>query len=74
MESERGGSLVMTSRISDVVIVAAKDAYPEFIKYQAYVGHPNRPFRRHVQWMAFYRAKAIQREVPTILEIRYGLV
>ena len=31
--------------MSDVVIVAADRAYPEYLKYQAYVGHPNRPYR-----------------------------
>ena len=60
--------------MSDVLIVAADRAYPEYLKYQAYVGHPNRPFREQVRWMAFYTAKAIQREVPSILEVRQGLV
>jgi hypothetical protein len=60
--------------MGDVVIVAAGAAYPEYLKYQAYVGHPNRPFRPEVRRMAFYTAKAIQREVPAILEIKQGLV
>jgi hypothetical protein len=60
-------------RASDVLIVAADKAYPEYVKYQAYIGHPNRSFRQQVRWMAFYTAKAIQREVPAILEVRHGL-
>ena len=60
--------------LRDVVIVAADTAYPEYLAYQAYVGHPNRPFQSSVTWMAFYTAKAIQREVPAILEIRHAVV
>jgi hypothetical protein len=51
-----------------VVIVAANKAYAGFLKYQAYVGHPNRPFRPEARWMAFYAEKAIKPEVPAILE------
>lgn len=60
----------MTISRADVVIVAAGAAYPEYLTYQAYVGHPNRPFQASVVRMAFYTKKAIQREVPVITEVR----
>jgi hypothetical protein len=59
---------------SDVVIVAGNTAYPEYLEYQAYVGHCNRPFRKTAQRMAFYKSQVIQREVPEILDIRQGIV
>lgn len=58
---------------SDVVIVAGSTAYPEYLEYQAYVGHSNRPFRKTAQRMAFYKSQVIQREVPEILDIRHGI-
>lgn len=61
------------STATDVVIVAGNTAYPEYLDYQAYVGHPNRPFRGSVQRMAFYKAGAIQREVPRVLDVRQSV-
>ena len=58
----------------DVVIVAGRTAYPEYLEYQAYVGHSNRPFQKQVRRMAFYSSGVIQPEVPEILDIRHGLV
>jgi hypothetical protein len=58
----------------DVVIVAGRTAYPEYLEYQAYVGHSNRPFQKQVRRMAFYSSGAIQPEIPEILDIRHGLV
>jgi hypothetical protein len=60
--------------MNDVVIVAAGRAYTEYLKYQAYVGHPNRPFRPEARWMAFYAEKAIKSEVPAILEVRHAVL
>lgn len=48
----------------DVVIVAARDAYPE---YAAYVCQPGRSFREGLSHMGFYAGGQIQREVPRIL-------
>lgn len=50
----------------DVVVVPAKVAYPEYLRYAAYVCQPNRAFQA-VERMAFYTSNAIQREVPRIL-------
>ncbi len=50
----------------DVVVVAARVAYPEYLRYAAYVCQPNRTFQA-VERMAFYTGNAIQREVPRIL-------
>lgn len=52
----------------DTVIVAARTAYPEYLLANAYVCQPNRSFRPHITRMGFYTAKAIKREVPSILE------
>lgn len=58
---------------TDVVIVAAGIGYPEYLRYSAYVGHPNRPFRESSRWMAFYADGEIKEEVPEILEIEPGV-
>jgi hypothetical protein len=49
----------------DVVIVAARDAYPEYRKWAAYVCQTHRTFRQ-VQRMGFYFARAIQPELSLI--------
>jgi hypothetical protein len=54
---------------TDVVIVAAGVGYPEYLKYSAYVGHPNRPFRDGMRWMAFYADGEIKPEIPEILHL-----
>jgi hypothetical protein len=51
----------------DVVVVAARDAYPEYLGYAAYVCQPGRAFRDGLTHMAFYTHGVIQREVPRIL-------
>jgi hypothetical protein len=51
----------------DVVIVAAREAYPEYLKYGLYVCQPNRSFRPGLTHMGFYLRRAIQREVPAVL-------
>jgi hypothetical protein len=52
---------------SDAVVVPARDAWPEYGQYHAYVCQPRRAFQ-HVQRMAFYTAGAIQVRVPMILK------
>lgn len=50
----------------DVVVVAARDAYPEYVQHAAYVCQPGRVFREGLTHMGFYTHCAIQREVPRI--------
>ena len=54
--------------INDVVVVAAKDAYPEYADddYAAYVCQPGRHFRPGVQRLGFYTHGQIKPELPRI--------
>ena len=47
-------------------MVAARDAYPEYLQHAAYVCQPGRTFREDLTHMGFYTHGAIQREVPRI--------
>lgn len=49
----------------DVLIVAARVAYPEYHSYNAYVTHPGRSYRE-TDWLAFLAKGAIQAEIPKI--------
>lgn len=51
----------------DVVIVAARSAYPEYLEHGFYVCQPNRSFRLGLTHLGFYARQAIQREVPRIV-------
>lgn len=51
----------------DVVIVAARDAYTEYLRHAAYVCQPGRSFRDGLTHMGFYTRGAIQSEIPEIL-------
>lgn len=53
----------------EVVVVAARDAYPEYLVHAAYVCQPGRAFREGLTHLGFYTHGAIQREVR---RIRYG--
>ena len=57
----------LISAANDVVVVPARDAWPEYREFHAYVCQPKRPFQG-VRRMAFYTGGAIQTLVPTILE------
>lgn len=57
--------LNLVASSSEVLIVAARSAWPEYEKYSAYVCQPDRPFK-NVQHMGFYFNKAIQRVLPRI--------
>jgi hypothetical protein len=59
---------------TDVVIVAAAVAYPEYLKYSAYAGHSDRPFRDTSRWMAFYTGGEIKPEVPEILHFEQSVI
>lgn len=50
----------------DVVIVAARVAYPEYLQHHVYVCQPNRAFRDGLTHMGFYAEGAIQPHVPVI--------
>lgn len=54
----------------DVVIVAARRAYGEYLAHGAYVCQPRRAFRTGLERLAFYKDGAVQREVPSILARR----
>ncbi len=54
----------------DTVIVAARVAYPEYVRHSAYVCQAGRSFRKGLERMGFYANGAIQREVPKIIEQR----
>ncbi len=49
-----------------VVVVAAKFALDEYLKYSAYICLPHRSFRECIR-MAFYTKNAINRHIPKIL-------
>lgn len=52
---------------ADTVVVAARDAYPEYQRYSAYICQEGRSFREGLQYLGFYTNHAIQREIPVIL-------
>lgn len=51
----------------DVVVVAARFAYPEYLKHRVYVCQANRAFRDGLTHLGFYAESAIQAVVPRIL-------
>lgn len=56
----------------DVVVVAARDAYPEYLghgdlNHGFYVCQPDRIFREGLTHIGFYVGQAIQREIPRVL-------
>ena len=52
---------------NDIVVVAARNAWPEYQKIDAYVCQPNRPFQK-VDRLAFYSKGLIHPLVPKIIE------
>ncbi len=53
---------------NDVVIVAARQAWPEYEEFKAYVCQPNRPFQQ-VSRMGFYSKNKIYPLIPKILDV-----
>lgn len=51
---------------ADTVVVAARHAYQNYLATAAYVCQPLRSFREEIQYLGFYKDKAIQQEVPLI--------
>lgn len=51
----------------DVVVVAARTAYPVYLRRSAYICGAGRSFRPGLTRMGFYSAKTIKREFPLIL-------
>lgn len=54
----------------DVVVVAARSAYAEYLEASAYVCQPGRGFRPTATRLGFYFDRLIRREVPQILHVR----
>ncbi len=54
---------------NDVVVVAARNAWPEYQKLHAYVCQPNRPFQQ-VTRMGFYCKNVIYPLVPRIIAVQ----
>jgi hypothetical protein len=52
---------------TDVVVVAARFAYPEYLRTSAYVCQPNRAFVGGISHLGFYAQGAIQPQIPRIL-------
>jgi hypothetical protein len=50
----------------EVVVIAARNAYPEYLRRSVYVCQPNRSFRDGLTYMGFYANGAIQRPLPRI--------
>lgn len=51
----------------DVLVVAGRNAYPEYLEYGLYVCQPGRTFRRGAHYLAFYTDGEVKPEVPAIL-------
>ncbi len=56
----------------EVVVVPAARAWPEYLKFSAYVCQPNRTFQQ-VDYMAFYADGAIQPKIPIILDVVHAV-
>lgn len=54
------------SAAADVVIVAAANAYPEYLRSSAYVCQAGRSFRPDIKWMGFYTEGEIKPELAEI--------
>lgn len=52
--------------LEDVIVVAARTAWPQYLEYGAYICLPGRPIRQGMSRMGFYTAKAIKPLFPTI--------
>jgi hypothetical protein len=53
---------------NDVLVVAAREAWPEYRKYHAYICQPERSFQ-NTKWFAFYSEGEVKPCVPRILEV-----
>lgn len=58
---------------NDVVVVAARNAWPEYNEFHAYICQPNRGFRQ-VSRMGFYSKQQIYPCVPKILEVHDDVI
>jgi hypothetical protein len=52
--------------IDDVVVVAARRAYPEYLAHSAYICQAGRSFRPGITHLGFYTNAAIQTQIPYI--------
>lgn len=53
----------------DTVIVAARQAYDEYLKYSAYICQPGRSFKSGLTNLGFYRSGQIEPLVPKIVHV-----
>jgi len=67
-EETKAGKSTLTMEGKDVAVVAAREAWPEYLKLHAYVCQPNRAFQQ-VKYLAFYAEGKIQATVPAILRV-----
>jgi hypothetical protein len=58
----------LLGRDNQVVVVPARRAWDQYLRLNAYVCQPGRPFQ-HVEHVAFYAAGVIQPKVPRILRV-----
>lgn len=58
----------------DVVVVAAREAYPEYLRTGAYVCQPGRAFTGGLTHLGFYTKGAIQPEIPQIIHREEAVV
>ena len=58
------------STASDVLIVAGRQAYPDYHVLSAYICQPGRSFRSGIERLGFYTAFEIKPELPRILHRR----
>lgn len=59
---------------ADTVVVAARNAYHNYLDTDAYVCQPLRSFRDEITYLGFYKDKAIQREIPLIRHRRKNVL
>jgi hypothetical protein len=58
----------------DTVVVAARRAYPEYLRVNAYICQPRRSFREGIRRMGFYYDGAIQPEIAAIRHRRDNVI
>jgi len=58
----------------DTVIVAARQAFDEYLRYHAYVCQSGRSFRPGLTYMGFYRHKQIEPLIPAIIARRDDII
>ena len=68
--AQRTSSPHAAAEREDVVVVAARHAYGEYLEASAYVCQPGRHFRPSARRLGFYFDRLLRPEVPEILHVR----